>query len=478
MGLFTSTRHSHSHSHSHPRPAAFFLPRLIVPIALCCCTIVLIFELDNLVSQSKTIVGHNLEPTPWHIFPSKSFEDESKYSKASKILWCNYLSCRGPSPRHVAQPKVQESTSSGKCPDVFKNIHRDLEPWSESKITLAHLMEAKKYAAFRVVIIDGNLYVDLYYQCVQSRAMFTVWGFLQLLRRYPGRIPNVDLMFDCMDKPTMNVTEHAVMPIPLFRYCTTSEHFDIPFPDWSFWGWSEINIRPWDEEFRKIKKGSKRRSWANKFPVAFWKGNPDVVSPVRTALLECNNTEQWNALILRQDWLAEAREGFRESKLSKQCDYRYKIYAEGYAWSVSLKYILSCGCMPLIITPQYQDFFSRGLIPHKNFWPIPKEEMCPAIKNTVNWGNSHPSEAEAIGKAAQDYMESLNMARVYDYMYHLITEYSKLQTFEPVRPPSAQQTCEESVLCFADEKQRKWLQKSTAFPARSSPCSLPPLDSY
>ena len=92
-------------------------------------------------------------------------------------------------------------------------------------------------AAFRVVIVGGKLFVDWYYACVQSRAMFTIWGILQLLRRYPGLVPDVDLMFDCMDKPTVLKSEHQNMPLPLFRYCTTKEHFDIPFPDWSFWGW-------------------------------------------------------------------------------------------------------------------------------------------------------------------------------------------------------------------------------------------------
>jgi hypothetical protein len=98
-------------------------------------------------------------------------------------------------------------------------------------------MGAKNYASFRVVIYKGRLYLDPYYACVQSRMMFTIWGFLQLLKRYPGMVPDVDIMFDCMDKPSINKTEHDSFPLPLFRYCTTKDHFDIPFPDWSFWGW-------------------------------------------------------------------------------------------------------------------------------------------------------------------------------------------------------------------------------------------------
>ncbi|KAJ0570742.1 putative glycosyl transferase CAP10 domain-containing protein [Helianthus annuus] len=42
-------------------------------------------------------------------------------------------------------------------------------------------------------------------------------------------------MFDCMDKPIIE-RKASVKPMPIFRYCTTPNHYDIPFPDWSFWG--------------------------------------------------------------------------------------------------------------------------------------------------------------------------------------------------------------------------------------------------
>lgn len=74
------------------------------------------------------------------------------------------------------------------------------------------------------------------------------------------------------------------------------------------------------------------------------------------------------------------------------CIIRYKIYAEGYAWSVSLKYILSCGSMTLIISPEYEDFFSRGLLPKENYWPVSPTDLCRSIKHAVDWGNANPSD--------------------------------------------------------------------------------------
>lgn len=69
-------------------------------------------------------------------------------------------------------------------------------------------------------------------------------------------------------------------------------------------------------------------------------------------------------------------------------------------------------------------------------------------------------------------MESISMDGVYDYMFHLISEYSKLQDFKPVPPPSAQEVCEESLLCLADAKQKEFLSRATASSSSTPPCRL------
>ncbi|KAF6153612.1 hypothetical protein GIB67_027479 [Kingdonia uniflora] len=440
----------------------------------------IVFNTKTLASKTKTLAGHNLDPTPWHRFPPKVFGDSS-YRKASNLIKCSYLSCpKNPEKQNV--PSYLDRNTSAKCPPFYRWIHHDLEPWAQTRISHSKLMEAQPLAAFRVVIVKGRLYVDYYYACVQTRTMFTIWGLLQLLKRYPGMIPDVDLMFDCMDKPFVTRSKYRPEskrwpPPPLFRYCTTEGHYDMPFPDWSFWGWAEIHIKPWDQEFRSIKKGSQAETWADKSPHAYWKGNPDVGSRVRTMLLRCNGTKQWGAEIMRQNWLQEGRSGFKQSKLANQCKHRYKIYAEGSAWSVSLKYIVSCGSTSLIISSQYEDFFTRGLVPKKNYWPVsPNSNLCRSIKFAVDWGNSNPSQAEAIGKGGQNLMKNLPMERIYDYMYHLIKEYAKLQDFKPAPPESAQEVCAESVLCFADSSQRQYLEMSATTPSSSPPCTLPPAD--
>lgn len=62
----------------------------------------------------------------------------------------------------------------------------------------------------------------------------------------------------------------------------------------------EIDIGPWDEEFTGIKQGSQVLNWTHKLSYAYWKGNPDVQSPVRVDLLQCNNSDIIGAQIMRQ----------------------------------------------------------------------------------------------------------------------------------------------------------------------------------
>lgn len=61
-----------------------------------------------------------------------------------------------------------------------------------------------------------------------------------------------------------------------------------------------MNIKPWDKEFKDIKLGSQAKTWEQKDATAYWKGNPDVGAPIRTALLACNDTRTWGAQIMRQ----------------------------------------------------------------------------------------------------------------------------------------------------------------------------------
>ncbi|KAJ3680361.1 hypothetical protein LUZ60_016639 [Juncus effusus] len=395
----------------------------------------------------------------------------------SSIPHFNCTSLPTPLPASLPPP-------SSACPSYFRFIHEDLRPWKDSGITLDTVQSAKRSANFRLIILNGKAYVEKYKKSFQTRDVFTLWGILQLLRYYPGRVPDLDLMFDCVDWPVIHRKNYnkknATLPPPLFRYCGNDSTLDIVFPDWSFWGWPEINIKPWEELKKAIKEGNKEMKWMDREPYAYWKGNP-AVAKTRMDLLKCNvsETQDWSARIYAQDWLKETKEGYKESDLAKQCIHRYKIYIEGSAWSVSEKYILACDSLTLIVTPKYYDFFSRGLMPVQHYWPIKDDDKCNSIKFAVDWGNSHKQKAQEIGKEASEYVqEMLKMENVYDYMLHLLVEYSKLLKYKPTIPPDATELCSELMACPAEGRSEKFLMDSIVNTPRDvGPCELaPPLN--
>ncbi|RWR91870.1 O-glucosyltransferase rumi-like protein [Cinnamomum micranthum f. kanehirae] len=386
-----------------------------------------------------------------------------------------------PPKRPIPTVQILDDVKSPSCPDYFRWIHEDLRPWKATGISKEMVERAKGAANFRLVVLNGTAYVEKFRAAIQTRDVFTLWGILQLLRLYPGRVPDLELMFDCFDRPIVKSRDYrgrnSSGPPPLFRYCGDKDTLDIVFPDWSFWGWAEINISPWHLLLKNIKEGNERIKWMDREPYAYWKGNPSVAAP-RRDLLKCNvsETQDWNARLYVQDWISESQQGFKQSDLANQCTHRYKIYIEGYAWSVSEKYILACNSPTLIVKPQYYDFFVRGLMPMQHYWPIRGDKKCQSIKFAVDWGNDKKEKAQDMGNAASSFIqEELKMDYVYDYMFHLLNEYAKLLRYKPTKPKNAVELCLESMACPAKGLEKKFMVESMVkAPKESSPCTLPP----
>ncbi|KAL7591919.1 hypothetical protein Lser_V15G31626 [Lactuca serriola] len=361
------------------------------------------------------------------------------------------------------------------CPEYFRWIHEDLKPWKNLGITKEMVEKAREKAHFRLIIVDGRLYMEKYDYVFQTRDVFTIWGILQLLKLYPGKIPDLDLMFMCHDWPLIRKSDYpdnkTTIP-PLFHYCGDDLTYDIVFPDWSFWGWPEVNVKPWLNLSKELEHGNQKIKWKDREPYAYWKGNT-YTGKARRDLAKCNSdgTHEWNARIHHLDWT----KGFKETDLASQCTYRYKIYVEGNAWSVSEKYILACDSMSLVITPHYYDFFTRGLTPTIHYWPINEHKKCSSIKFAVDWGNKNTEKAQEIGKRGSEFVQNeLQMKFVYDYMLHLLTEYSKLFKYKPFITKNAVEVCS----CFGKELVKEFKEISMVMGAtKASPCTMqPPYD--
>ncbi|KAL0714938.1 hypothetical protein Bca4012_021917 [Brassica carinata] len=347
-------------------------------------------------------------------------------------------------------------SSSETCPDYFRWIQQDLKVWQETGITRETLERAKRNAHFRLVIKSGRLYVDQYVKAYQTRDVFTVWGILQLLRMYPGQIPDLELLFLCYDKPIIwkrdfnKNRKDTWPPPPLFRYCGHRDAYDIVFPDWSFWGWPEVNIKEWKKLSVALQEGNKRVKWKDRIPYAYWKGNPYVSTPIRKDLMRCNFSDKYDPMVrlYTQDWRSVSKKGFIGTNLEDQCTHRYKIYIEGEAWSVSEKYILSCDSMTLLVKPEYYDFFIRSMVPMKHYWPIRQNNKCGDLKFAVEWGNNNTDKAQVIGRQGSDYItKNVEMKYVYDYMLHVLQGYGKLMKLDVTVPENATEVCSETMAC-------------------------------
>ncbi|CAK8542329.1 unnamed protein product [Lathyrus sativus] len=367
----------------------------------------------------------------------------------------------------------QQHSSPLTCPEYFRWIHEDLKPWKNIGITREMMERGLNISQLRIVIKKGKAYVEVYGDSYQTRDLYTVWGIVQLLRLYPGRVPDLELLFETGDNTVLDKQQfRSVTPPPIFSYCGQKDSLDIVFPDWSYWGWAETAIKPWEKVLKDIKESSKKIKWKDRIPYAFWKGNP-YLSYGRRTLSTCNVTDEqdWNARVYPVHWNNETRQGFKNTKLEDQCTHRYKIYVEGISWSVSEKYILACDSMTMFIKPRYYDFFSRSLVPYKHFWPISDQSICQDIKYAVDWGNTHPEKAKTIGIEGTRFVEeNVKMKFVYDYMLHLLTEYAKLLRFEPFIHPDAVEVCSENLACPTGGLWRKFMVDSMV----KSPSHIPP----
>lgn len=136
--------------------------------------------------------------------------------------------------------EFEDDSPTTSCPEYFRWIHEDLKPWKNTGITREMVERGKNISHIRLVIVNGKAYIEKHGKVFQTRDMFTIWGILQLLRLYPGKIPDLEIMFQCGDKTVVSkkdFQEPQISPPPVFHYCGNEHSYDIVFPDWTFWGW-------------------------------------------------------------------------------------------------------------------------------------------------------------------------------------------------------------------------------------------------
>lgn len=85
-------------------------------------------------------------------------------------------------------------------------------------------------------------------------------------------------------------------------------------------------------------------------------------------------------------------------------------------------------------------------------------------------------QAQDIGKAGSDFIrEDLKMDHVYDYMFHVLSEYAKLLRYKPTIPERALEICSETMSCSRVGVHKTFMMESLVKgPTNVSPCNMPP----
>ncbi|KAL6972340.1 hypothetical protein U1Q18_023557 [Sarracenia purpurea var. burkii] len=114
------------------------------------------------------------------------------------------------------------------------------------------------------------------------------------------------------------------------------------------------------------------------------------------------------------------------------------------------------------------------MVPFQHYWPIRDNDKCKSLKFAVEWGNNHTAKAQAIGEAASNYIQNdLKMDYVYDYMFHLLSEYAKLLKFKPSVSANAIELCPEAMACPEEGLRKRFMVDSLEYPSGATPCGLP-----
>lgn len=85
-------------------------------------------------------------------------------------------------------------------------------------------------------------------------------------------------------------------------------------------------------------------------------------------------------------------------------------------------------------------------------------------------------QAQEIGKSVSKFVhEELQMKYIYDYMFHLLSEYAKLLQYRPTVPREAVEVCSDTLICSTKGIRKKFRVHSRVNNASSSkPCTMPP----
>eukprot|EP00887_Chlorella_sp_A99_P007639 scaffold20.g7639.t1 len=281
-------------------------------------------------------------------------------------------------------------------------IQRDLEPWAEAGITrdlvegAADMYDICDGDMLRFHILNGSLWVHHiterrggWYPAVlgpenvaaKGRVPYVLLALLEVLRAFPGQIPDVDAVVHTADFPCVRRKwAHGAVPTPIFGYQGSVRHFDLPFPDYSFFGneyqylqdpWGNPTMG-WEAQACILAAKYGNVSLLDRIPQAssaMWRGRTkDKIYPHRDRLrrkfVECVGKAR----------PADAALVSPGPKPAVALQETYNVYIESDAYASNLKQKLACGSLLVALKMEYWEFYGRALQPGQHYVEITNEE--------------------------------------------------------------------------------------------------------
>mmetsp|Transcript_524 Transcript_524/g.1576 ORF Transcript_524/g.1576 Transcript_524/m.1576 type:complete len:1117 (-) Transcript_524:961-4311(-) len=318
-----------------------------------------------------------------------------------------------------------EAAAADEPSHYLEYILRDLKPWADlggiSKHDVRNVsILTGGYCAgdmVRFQIMRGRLWVDYrtergsdgWYPAklgpgntsAKGRVPFLIFALLDVLRAFPGQIPDVDAVvhtsdFACMKKDPSIVDYKRPFeitperPMPILGYNGAPNYFDIPVPDYTYYGhehsWfmdaADDLVIGWGQQQDYLRGRCDLVPLKDRKPLLIWRGRThDPEYPKRDLLrrrfVKC--PKKLRAMGRDSD-AALFDMTTKDVILSSLCDFRYSAYLECEAYTTNLRQKLATGSPLLSPTMQYWEWWSRALVPGKHFVEVSSgDHMCEDI---------------------------------------------------------------------------------------------------
>eukprot|EP00238_Polyblepharides_amylifera_P015848 CAMPEP_0196581682 /NCGR_PEP_ID=MMETSP1081-20130531/35021_1 /TAXON_ID=36882 /ORGANISM="Pyramimonas amylifera, Strain CCMP720" /LENGTH=592 /DNA_ID=CAMNT_0041902005 /DNA_START=123 /DNA_END=1898 /DNA_ORIENTATION=+ len=340
--------------------------------------------------------------------------------------------------------------------------------WDVSGITLPMLAQAQEHGmrTFRVVILDGKLYgrieaTNKMRLRGMSRVWYWVWGLLELLEKYPGQVPDVDMVMQVEDEPkvaksvkfkpskggparqvpytlTGSLAQGSNPPPVIFSAVKSEGTLDLLWPLWTIWGEDVLGAGPktggfhdppWEQTLPALVSAARASPWLTRSHAqAFWRGAART-SSLRDALIACANKPQFR--VDASSVLHKLRSG-RPISAADRLAHRYLVYLDGRSFSSAMLPMIPTGALVMLPSSPWITLHSRAFRHSGFFLPFDSRpaEVCRNITAIVEACEADPEQSAAKAKAAVDWAEnnlSIEMQR--QYMTSMLQAYSKLMKF-------------------------------------------------